>query len=172
MVKPFLLLLDGMTGAGKTTTTKLLAKKLPRTAIIGMDKIKKFISDFERGERDNTIARDIVLLMTKKYFDHGLSVIVDQPFKTQEEIIQYENLAKEYSLKCYKFQLFASPEVAFSRVVNRQKDLEDKVPEERVQRNISLFQKRDHLDFIIIDTSDLDENVASELILEKIAKDK
>lgn len=169
MNKQFILLLDGMTGAGKTTTTKLLAKALPRTAIIGMDKIKKFISDFERGERDNAIARDLVFEMTKYYLDRGLSVIIEQPFKSEDEVVRYEKLADSHSLSCYKFQLFATPEIAYNRVLSRQKDFEDKVPEERILRNISLFQKKDYLGFTVIDTSDIKEDASAHTILQKIA---
>ncbi len=168
MKKQFLLLIDGMTGAGKTTTTHFLAKVLPRTAIIGMDKVKRFVSDFERGERDNAIAREIVLEMARKYLALGLSVIIDQPFNTVEEIQQYQSLASDCGARFYKYQLFTTPELAFTRITERQKEKEDKVPEERIKRNISLFQKRDDLGFITIDTSHLEPRVASELILEKI----
>ena len=77
MKQPFLLIIDGMTGAGKTTVSKSLSENIPRVAIIGMDKVKRFISDFERCERDNKIARDIVFEMTKKYLDNNISVIVE-----------------------------------------------------------------------------------------------
>lgn len=164
----FLILIDGMTGAGKTTTTKLLADKFPRTAILGMDRIKRFVSDFERGERDNTIAREIVFTLTDKYLDLGLSVIIEQPFKTSEEISAYEALANKYKVVCFKFQLFVSPEIAYSRVINRQKDKEDKVPEERIQRNISLFKNREDLGFVVIDTSTQDEKGAFDIILKTI----
>jgi predicted kinase len=164
-MKPFLLLLDGMTGAGKTTTTKLLANELPRTAIIGMDKVKKYVSDFERGERDNAIARGIVYQMTKEYLRQGLSVIVEQPFKTTEEVKSYEELVSEYDVSFYKFQLFVSPEVAYERVTNRQKDFEDKIPEERIKRNIGLFENREAQGFVTIDTSNLEEDEASKIIL-------
>ena len=60
MNKPFLIIIDGMTGSGKTTVSNMLSKNIPRLAIIGMDKVKRFISDFERGEKDNAIAKDIV----------------------------------------------------------------------------------------------------------------
>ena len=62
---PFLLLLDGMTGSGKTTVSKKLAERIPRLATIGLDKVKLFISDFERGDRDNNIGRDLISLRKK-----------------------------------------------------------------------------------------------------------
>ena len=157
-----------MTGSGKTTIARLLAKKLPRTAVIGMDKVKRYISDFERGERDNTIARDVVFEMTKTYFEHNISVIVEQPFKNNEEIKKYERLAVKYKLNCYKFQLFSSPEIAYARVVNRQQDLKDKCPKERIKRNISLFKKNNNMGFVVIDTSNLGEKKVSNLIFKEI----
>lgn len=169
MNKQSLILLDGMTGAGKTTATRILSEKMPRTAIIGMDRVKRFVSDFERGERDNKIAREIVLTLASKYLDLGLSVIVDQPF-TAEEVEVYQSLADKHALPIFKFQLFAKPEVAYARVIDRQKDKADKVPEERIQRNISLFNDRADLGFTVIDTSDLNENGASEIMLNALSE--
>lgn len=162
----FLLLLDGMTGAGKTTVSHILARQLPRTAIIGMDRVKRFISDFERGYRDNAIARSIVFEMTKKYLELGLSVIVDQPYNDEEEINHYKELAEKYSIPYHAFQLFVDPGIAYSRITERQKDKEDKISNERILRNISLFQKREG--FIGIDTSVLPQEAVAEVILKSI----
>ena len=155
MNRPFMLIIDGMTGAGKTTVSKLLAEKIPRVAIIGMDKVKRFISDFERGERDNQIARDVVFVMAEKYFDHGISVIVEQPFRSDEDLKKFEDLARRYSFPVYKVQLFTTPETALKRVQDRQANLEDKLTEERINRNISLFKNKAHKGFVVIDTSNI-----------------
>ena len=163
----FLLLLDGMTGSGKTSVTKLLAERLPRTAIIGMDKVKRFVTDFERGKRDNQIAKAVIFEMAKKYLELGLSVIVDQPLK-DEEIFQYGKLAEDLSVKCYKIQLYSSSEVSFNRVKERQKNLVNKVPEDRILKNISFFKDRSHLGFFVIDTSNLSIEKVSNLILKEI----
>ena len=165
MKKHFLLIIDGMTGAGKTTVSKSLSENIPRIAIIGMDKVKRFISDFERGERDNKIARDIVFEMTKKYFDNNISVIVEQSFKSEEELQRYENLSQKYSIPIYKIQLFANPELAFERVLNRQSDWEHKVPKNRIKRNISLFENKESQGFVTIDTSEIsNEEVARKIL--------
>jgi predicted kinase len=168
MKQPFLLIIDGMTGSGKTIVSKLLSEQISRVAVIGMDKVKRFISDFKRCKKDNAIARDIVFEMTKKYFDHNISVIIDQPFKTEQELKKYENIAQKYSIPIYKVQLFTTPKLAFERVINRQKDRENKVPENRIKRNISLFKNKKDKGFVVIDTSKISSNEVVEKILKII----
>jgi predicted kinase len=167
-MKQFLLLMDGMSGGGKTTVTKLLADKSPRTAIVGFDKIKKFVSDFERGPRDNQIAREVTMVMAEKYLDLGLSVIVEHPFKTEEEIDFYTKIADEREMPCYKFQLHADPDIALQRVVARTKKNNGDLTEERAKRNISLFQPRQHLGFKVIDTTNVEPQKIAEIILNEI----
>ena len=169
MNNQYILLLSGMTGGGKTTATKLLRNKLKRTAIIGFDKVKWFLSDFERGIRDNGIAKDIVESMARAYIKHSLSVVIEHPL-TQEELDRYEDLAKELNLPLYKIQLYTTPEEAFKRVVERQKDIENKVPEERILRNISLFKNREDEGFTTIDTTHTPTEEVVKIILNIISK--
>jgi len=164
MEKPFILLLDGMTGSGKTTASKLLAERVSRMATIGLDQVKLFISDFERGDRDNNIAREIILSMTKIYLDHNISVLIDQPIKTGEVEI-YENVAKEYQVPLYKVQLFTSPDNAFKRIVERMKTWDNPTPEEQVKKNIGFFKSKKDQSFVQIDTTDNDPGQ----VVEKIA---
>jgi adenylate kinase family enzyme len=152
MKTPFLLLLDGMTGSGKTTVSNKLAEKIPRLATIGLDKVKLFINDFERGDRDNNIGRNIISEMTKIYLTNGISVIVDQPIRSSE-INLYEDIAKEYSVPIYKIQLFADTEVVFSRIVDRMKSWDKPTSEEQVRTNISFFKSKKDIGFHQIDTN-------------------
>lgn len=163
-MKKFLLLIDGMSGAGKTTTSNFLADKIPRMAIIGFDKIKRFVSDFERGARDNQIARDVTFIMAEKYLDLGLSVVVEQSFKSEEEIYVYEELANKHNIFCYKYQLCADSNIALKRVIERTKKNNGDLSEERVKQNISLFKSREHLGFKVIDTTGCSPQHAAEHI--------
>lgn len=167
-MKQFLLLIDGMSGAGKTTTSKFLADEMPRTAIVGFDKIKKFVSDFERGVRDNTIARKVTFVMVEKYLDLGLSVIVEQPFKSEEEVSAYEKLTSDHDISCYKYQLCANPDVALQRVVKRTKENKGDLTKERAERNISFFKSREDLGFVVIDTTDRSSRYTAEMIIKDL----
>lgn len=146
----FILLIDGMTGAGKSTIAKLLSQQFPRTAHLWIDRIKKFIGDFERGKRDNNIAREVIFAMVKTYLDLGISLIIEHPMDS-DEVSRYENLANELGIHISKVQLYTTPELAYQRITERQKDKEDKVPEDRILRNIGLFEKKDG--FVQIDTT-------------------
>jgi predicted kinase len=150
-----IVLLDGMMGAGKTTLSTAIAEHYKRTAVIGMDKVKRFISDFERCELDNTIAKDVVIAMTKTYLLNGISVVVEQPIKHVQEIATYESIAADYSVPLYKIQLFTTKDVALTRITKRQQASDLIVPPERIHRNIDVFTLQKDPDFLQLDTSTL-----------------
>jgi uridine kinase len=81
--KKFIIIIDGPMGSGKTTVATILHKKLKRTAHIGLDRIKWFISDFKRIPEDNEIIRSVVVAMTKEYLKQGISVIVEQGMRKE-----------------------------------------------------------------------------------------
>jgi thymidylate kinase len=162
-----LIILDGMTGAGKTTATKNLSGRISRLVMVGMDRIKFNISDFERGPRDNGIAKKAVFAMAKVYLEEGLSVCVEQTVKSAEELESYRNLATEFSIPVHEFQLIADPETAFARVKTRQKGNppEKQVPDERIRRNIEFAQSKKDWGFKVIDTTNIDPaRVLNEII--------
>lgn len=152
MKTPFLLLLDGMTGSGKTTVSSKLAEKIPRLATIGLDKVKLFINDFERGDRDNNIGREIIIEATKIYLRNNISVVVDQPIRSAEIGI-FEDIAKDFSVPIYKIQMFADKEVAFKRIVERMKSWDKLTSEEQVHKNLSFFKSKKDIGFYQIDTT-------------------
>jgi thymidylate kinase len=164
----YIILFDGMTWSGKSTTALLLKKLLPRTAIIGMDKVKRFITDFERGERDNTIAKNIVYSMTQTYLSHDISLLIEQPCKNIDEINMYTNLAKEKNIPIILIQLYSDPVVALQRVRERQKDRDYKVPDDRIQHNIELFSDRSEQWFTVIDTTNMPPEEVADRVLHEI----
>ena len=108
--------------------------------------------------------------MVQKYLDLGLSVIIEHPFKTEEEIDSYTEIANKRHIPIHKFQLHADPNVALQRVVNRTKENNGDLTEERARRNISLFQPRGHLGFNVIDTTDVKPQDIAEIVLKEITR--
>ena len=106
--------------------------------------------------------------MAKIYLGHDISVIIDQSFKSDDELKLYEELAHNYSITIYKVQLFTTPKLAFERVVHRQQDWNDKMPEDRIKRNISLFKNRKRKGFRVIDTSIISNDKVANKILKML----
>jgi predicted kinase len=92
----------------------------------------------------------VIFAMVKTYLDLGISLIIEHPMDS-DEVSRYENLANELGIHISKVQLYTTPELAYQRITERQKDKEDKVPEDRILRNIGLFEKKDG--FVQIDTT-------------------
>ena len=61
-MRQFLALVTGPMGAGKTTTANLVHARLPGVALIGRDRIKWFVSHFDRTPEENRIAMAVLLL--------------------------------------------------------------------------------------------------------------
>ncbi len=171
----FLMILDGMIGSGKTTLGNDLFKKISRFALVGMDRVKRNVSDYRRGEKDNEIARKIVYAMSEVYLKQNISVCVEQPFESKKEIEEYEKLSKDYSVSLYKIQLIADPKVAFERVKNRQKHNPlAHIPTELIWRFIERTYSRKECGFIVIETTNkkpiVVQNEVFSFLLEKNKK--
>jgi predicted ABC-type ATPase len=113
-----LIIIDGQNGAGKSTTAQLLHARLPRTALVAFDKIKRLLSDFAANEADHRLANDVVRAMTKEYLDHGINVIIESYIPTPEVAELYASLAAGGArLHCYELE--ASFATRMSRIEAR-----------------------------------------------------
>ncbi len=122
MNKPFFVIIDGPMGSGKTTVTKLLQDKLPRTAFLGTDKIKWFLSGFDRtSSADKEVSRAVTLGMCKEYLSRGFNVVLDQGFREKAWAMPFLKLAKKEGVRLMVYRLDASDEVLLERVAARPK---------------------------------------------------
>lgn len=141
MNKKFLIIIDGPMGSGKTTVSALLHKKLKRTAHIGLDRIKWFISDFKRAPKDNDIVRSVVSVMTKEYLKQGISVIIEQGMR-KERIDALKKVAKQSHARFLAYQLTAPKAVLLKRVHQRPHlSNRPKVTPARIERNWKAYLK-------------------------------
>ena len=169
-MQQFLMIIDGPMGSGKTTIGKLLAKELPRTAMLSTDAIKFFISDFERGERDNAISAAVLREMCKEYIKQGLNVLLPQGFWKKEYLEPYINLAKENNLKLFVYQLEGSTDFLLERIKNRPKPEAAKtpVPEERILKNLKTWEDNRYQLGKVFNVNELSSEEIAKLILKDL----
>lgn len=169
MAKRFFIIIDGPMGSGKTTIARLLHKKLKRTAILGLDKVKWFVSDFKRNKKDNTVARHVVLAMVNEYIKHDINILIDQGFKKAEYMGDFVKIAKKAKLPLYIFQLTAPRNILLKRISKRgtAKAANKPVPRTRILRNLREHDKYKFETAIVFNSSKL----TARQIINKILKE-
>ena len=145
MKKKFIVIIDGPMGAGKSTVGALVHKRMKRTALLGMDRIKWFISDFRRRKKDNAITNAVLIQMCDSYLAHGISTIITQGF-SKEFTKPYIKLAKKHKAKLLFFQLNAPKAILFRRVKSRKHSVAGRPPIalSRIERNFRKWKNYEH----------------------------
>ncbi len=119
-MRPFLLIIDGSIGVGKTTAAKVIHQRFPRTVFLGLDHTKWFISHFKRDRRNNKIVNEVILVMAREFLLHNINVIVEQAF-TNELVEQYQRLGRQCRARVVTIQLTAERSILLSRITVRSK---------------------------------------------------
>ena len=114
-----LIIIDGPIGAGKSTVAKLLHKKLKRTALLSLDRIKWLVSDFKPVRNDLQLASDIGKAMTKEYFKNKINVIVEKAFTRKEFVENFTKLKRNKKINIFVYQIETPLETAIRRVAKR-----------------------------------------------------
>lgn len=169
-MKNFLVLIDGPMGSGKTTIGKILHSKLKRTAILSTDAIKFFISDFERGERDNAISAAVLMQMCKEYIRQEINIVLPQGFWKKEFIDPYMQFADENNLALFVYQLEAPKEMLLKRISNRPKPAQAKtpVPVERILKNLETWESSRYEMGKVFDTATQSAEEIADCILQDL----
>ncbi len=113
-----LIVIYGTAGAGKSTRAELLHKELSNTAHIGVDHIKRFISEFREVASHQDVSLKIINAMAREYLRNNISVIVEQGMSASE-IEVLEKIAQECEAKFFVYRLDASREILAARVEER-----------------------------------------------------
>lgn len=167
-MKKFIAIIDGPMGSGKTTVGDILRRSLKRTAVLGTDEIKLFLSDFERLDRDEVheISAGVMRQMAKEYLQYDISVLLPQAFWKKEYIDPYLALAEENGIPIFVYQLEAPREMLVERIAGR---LRKPVSQERVQMNLDTWEKHRYQLGKVFDTSKLTPAEIAQAILDDLS---
>ena len=178
MTTPFLVLIDGPMGSGKTTTTKLLNQKLPDSARIALPDIKRLIPNYKENEKTLKVVREVMKVMGEKYLEHGVSVIFEQITKA-EGVEQLRSVAEKYGADFYAYRLTAPKELRSQRVQERTREMMNvsALPQAKVDELNGYFEPNNqfYLDNPLsgvetIDTEALTPDQVTDFLLEKIGR--
>lgn len=167
--QPILIIIDGPMGAGKTTLTEALRKKLSRTAIVSLDKVKMMISDYNKSPADLSVAGRVGAGMARAFIAEGMSVLVEKAFTEDRWLKLFLEDVGLPKTKTYIYQLECSLPTAWARVKNRQKGKPKKKqqPKSKVVRNHTHFQEGRYVHAKVFDTEKLSTaQIAKEILAE------
>lgn len=174
-MRPFLLIIDGPSGVGKTTAAQVIHERFPRTALLGIDRIKWSISKFKRSEHNNGIVHQVVLAMTKEFLRQSINVIIDQAAR-EGWVEDYQRLGHQLRCRTTTVLLTASRSELLARIDNRRKtpDAMKRPPRplSRILRNLRAHTSKRPIRADIIDTMQLSEKEVVTTILRSMKKRK
>ena len=85
--------INGTVNSGKTTISKLLAKKIENTAHIEVDKLREFIEFMSLSDEVIEISLNNAIAVAKNFLTEGFNVIISYPLSMKN----YDKIAKEFA---------------------------------------------------------------------------
>lgn len=156
-IKPFLLLIYGYPGSGKTLFARQLAEDLGNTVHLNADKLDH---DLNReipieNQYGNSVFKVVQKYMAEEYLSSGISVILDAPIVKKSDRRMLRNLALSNKATSVLIWMQIDPESAFNRTKKRDKrKTEDKYASEytaeQYQDILSNSQNPDNEDYVVI----------------------
>ncbi len=177
MTTPFLILVDGPMGSGKTTTTKLLSEKLPDAARVALPDIKRLVPNYRENEQTLTVIREVMRVMIDTYLKFGVSVIVEQITRA-EGVALLRKIAEQHGATFSAYRLTAPKAVRLKRVHERTREMlgVPALPQSKIDELSNYFEPNDAfytnnpVDAAeTIDTQDMTAEQVAEVILSKLS---
>jgi len=176
MKKPFLIILDGPMGSGKSTVAQLLQKRIKeKTALISLDKLKRIVSDYKLDSYEHlSLASKAGASMTNLYLKEGISTIVEKAFTRKEFLESFVTLIKTKS-KIFIYQIEVPFDIGLSRVKERERLREKRLlPKNKlkgkVTRNYSNYNQFKYSKAKSFDSSKLTPRQITNKILKELTK--
>ena len=157
------ILLNGPIGSGKSTIANLLKSKLKRTAMFGVEDIRRLISDFKQNREDHLLTWRIIHSMCDEYFNNGILVLLEQSYCSKENVNQFLRLAKKHKSALGFYHLQEPRSILLERINQQKKDR--KTSKAKIIRNIKKHEEMTYPDATVIDTSEMKPAEVAKLIL-------
>ena len=132
-MKPLIIFLNGSINAGKSTVAKLLAKKLPNTALVEIDAFHEMI-EWMPIEQSIPINLENAVSVITNFAKRNLNVIVPYPLSQRNYDFMVENL-KDLDADIHVFTLAPQLEKALTNRGSRELSDWEK---ERIQHHYSI----------------------------------
>jgi adenylate kinase family enzyme len=116
--KPFVIILLGTAGVGKSTLAEFLKNQISNTAHVSVDHIKRYISEFREVPSHNQISRNITNAMIDEYLENGINVIVDQGMNN-EEIEKIKEISEKHQTRFFVYRIEADSDIRLQRLKDR-----------------------------------------------------
>jgi predicted kinase len=171
-MKGFILIIDGPMGSGKSTIGALVYKKLKRTALLSTDKIKWFVSNFDRSKEDNRMIAMVLRSMATEFVSQGINLLLPQAFWKKENVLPYLKLAKKNKFQLFVYHLEAPKDILLKRIAKRIKPKEAKTPisKARILANLKMWKENKYEMGEHFDTSRVSAEYVAKKILEDVTK--
>ena len=164
MKKTFICLITGPAGSGKSSTSKALAEKFERSAVIEVDKIREiiksgYVKPFPYNDEVDlqlTLSAKNACDMANNLLEKGFNVFIDDVVG-RKLLAQYSNSFKDKNFKA--FLLVPSLEALLRRFDERGNN--EELRKRTIELHGKFLEKKDELNCQIINSSDqtLEETV-------------
>lgn len=106
---PYLIVLRGPIGAGKTSLLHSLAKQLPHSSVIEVDALKRMLDPYASSDWRRETAFEAALFMAKRALATGRNIIAETHSKQPEQQQHFSELARHTPGSIYKSVLVTAP---------------------------------------------------------------
>lgn len=154
-----LIVINGPSGIGKSTTALELQKELPRSLLIDIDALRRYIEGYkEHRDESAKLSYTHALALTKAHLEFGYSVIVEKTTLWADWFLEeLEKIATKEGAEYFEFILTARKEILLARATGRGFIPNGSLTLEKVQEMWEEVQKLPHRrpGAIVIDTSEI-----------------
>lgn len=163
------MVIAGPAGAGKTTLADYLKSQLSYTAHIGVDHIKRFISEFREISAHRFVSMNVVNAMTREYLKNGINVIVEQGRMENKDIELLNNVANNLGVEFLFYKVEASREVLEKRSKERSEKLSKPlISKESMDEIMEKYKKIDYPAKKVFDSENKSTEETGEFILKDL----